>query len=327
MDSNLNQPLVSMLIPSFNHGRYVQSCIDSVISQDYANIELIIIDDGSKDDSVQTIERMEQACRSRFARFEIRSRPNRGLAETINEALDWCHGIYFAVIASDDCLYANKTSTLLGHLEEDERLAGVFSGCDFINADGSVIDQLNLPLTYYEFDDVIARDHAIVAASQLLRLKPLIDVGRYPIGLYIEDWYMWLALTKKGFKLKVVPERLVQNRQHETNISKNATRMFESRIWILDQYKNHPLYGLAAAKISLMAAIDFSCSSKKMSARCLIEAAAHSWQIIFTRSFMGGLVRLIAPCFLVRQLAHIKSRARKRAVRLDDHSGQARNAQ
>ena len=275
------QPLVSMLIPSFNHGQYVRACIESVIAQDYRNIELIIIDDGSTDDSVKTIEDLVPACITRFSRFEFRSRSNRGLANTINEALDWSSGEYFATIASDDWLYANKTSSLLDNFGEDKELAGVFGGCELIDESDSTIGEVRPPLQYYEFDDVIQRKHTIMAPTQLLRLDLVRAVGGYAANLYVEDWYMWLELTKNGFKLKVIPELLTKYRQHDSNISKDVWKMYESRKTILDSYKGHQFHDIAMAKICVMAAIDSSWVSKADSSRFLSEALSYSPKILF----------------------------------------------
>ena len=66
-----NQPLVSVVIPCYNHENFVQDCIQSVIDQTYDNIELIIIDDGSKDNSVDKIKEMIGLCEKRFTNFEI----------------------------------------------------------------------------------------------------------------------------------------------------------------------------------------------------------------------------------------------------------------
>lgn len=306
MTSELNQPLVSMLIPSFNHGHYVQASIESIIAQDYKNIELIIIDDGSTDDSVLKIESMAPMCTTRFTRFEFRSRANKGVTATLNEALEWSRGTYFAGIASDDVLHVNKTSFLLSQLERDENLAGVFGGCEFIDQTGSVVGQLSPLPGYYTFDDIIARKHVIVAPCQLLRLKLVKEVGCYPVGLYVEDWYMWLSLTKSGYKLKVVPDQLVQYRQHDFNVSKNALKMFESRKWVLDCFKVHPLYGPAMAKVHISAAIDFSCVSRKRSAEYLIAAVAYNREIVFTRAFLSGFIRLFLPSIFVKTLARVK---------------------
>lgn len=324
MGSKENQALVSMVIPSFNHERYVKACIESVIAQDYPCMELIVIDDGSTDGSVKEIEGMVPACLARFMRFEFRSRANKGLAATLNEAIEWASGTYFAAVASDDILHRNKTSDLLAYIEHAEDVAGVFSGCEFIDQGGSVVSRLSPLPAYHTFDDVVTRKHVIVAPSQLLRLRLLKEVGGYPIGIYIEDWYMWLALTSHGYKLRVVPDQLVQYRQHESNISKNGSKMFESRKLILEVFKDHPLYDFAMAQVHTMAAIDFSCSSKKRSAKHLGYAFVHSKNIVFTRAFNSGLVRLFLPCLLVKTLGRfkrwIKWKASKR-WQAQDHSG------
>ena len=105
---NNNQPLVSVVIACYNHENFVQDCVQSIIDQTYENIELIIIDDGSKDGSVEKIQEMIPACKQRFVRFEFRYRPNKGLSATLNEALEWCEGTYFSPIASDDILLIKK---------------------------------------------------------------------------------------------------------------------------------------------------------------------------------------------------------------------------
>ncbi|MGA6331370.1 glycosyltransferase family 2 protein, partial [Acinetobacter baumannii] len=102
------QPLVSIVIPCYNHANFVQDCIQSVIAQTYQNIELIIIDDGSKDGSVEKIQEFIGECEKRFVRFEFRNRPNKGLSATLNEALEWCQGEYFSAIASDDMMLNDK---------------------------------------------------------------------------------------------------------------------------------------------------------------------------------------------------------------------------
>ena len=101
-------PLVSVCVPAYNHEKYIAECIQSIIEQDYKNIELIIINDGSKDKTDEVIKSYEQKCQERFVRFEYRNRGNRGLSETLNEMVDWSHGKYFSAIASDDILLFNK---------------------------------------------------------------------------------------------------------------------------------------------------------------------------------------------------------------------------
>ncbi len=121
MDDELKKdeklPLVSVCIPAYNHQKYVLESLQSVIVQDYKNIELIIINDGSKDKTDEVIKSYEQQCRERFVKFEYRNRENRGISTTLNEMVDWSKGKYFTVIASDDVMLPFKISLLVEELE------------------------------------------------------------------------------------------------------------------------------------------------------------------------------------------------------------------
>jgi alpha-1,3-rhamnosyltransferase len=308
MNSAGSEPLVSILVPSFNHARYVRQSIEAVVGQDYRNIELIVIDDGSSDDSVAEIAALADACARRFVRFEFRARDNRGLAATINEAVAWAAGDYFATIASDDILKPNKTSTLVREIAGDAAdVAAVFAGCEIIDADGRVVGVLSPTPRYYGFDDVILHKQTAIAPTQLIRLQALKDAGGYPADIRIEDWYMWLALTARGGRLKVVAEPLVQYRRHEGNSSGHAAKMHAGRIAVLEHFRQHPLYPLAVANVCVSAAIELSCASKRQSLGYLRTALGHSRAIAGTRRFANASARLLAPCFLVRPLARLKA--------------------
>lgn len=112
-------PLVTIVIPCYNHAQFVQETIQSVIDQDYENIELIIIDDGSKDNSVEVIQEMIPACEKRFIRFEFKYRENKGVSSTLNEGLKWARGEYVGFCSSDDTLQPKKTSTQVQYFESN----------------------------------------------------------------------------------------------------------------------------------------------------------------------------------------------------------------
>jgi len=295
MEREKATPLVSMVIPAYNHAAYVRECIGALIDQDYPNIELIIIDDGSEDDTVQRIEEMIPSCRARFVRFEFRARPNRGLTKTMNEAMEWAKGYYFAMIASDDVLRPNKTSVLVGCIEGDDALAGVFSGCELIDDRGSIVGMIQPRAGSYDFDDIMDRKATIVTPSQLLRLDLVRAVGGYAQDLYFEDWYMWLALTKRGFKLKVVPEVLVQYRQHVGSMSRAAAKMYEGRKAMLKYFSGDRGYKRSLSWVCVTAAIDFSRSSRMTSLRLLAEALWHYPLIVVSGKFYSAIARVLSP--------------------------------
>lgn len=301
-------PLVSMVIPSYNHALYIQQCIASVIAQDYKNIELIIIDDGSTDDSVRLICEMEAECHERFTRFEFRARANKGLSATLNEALEWADGTFFSAIASDDSLFPAKTSLLLTGIEDESDVAGVFGGCECIDSNGINIDELKYSQVYFNFEDIIKHRHSIQACTQLLRLKNVRESGGYLAGVYIEDWYMWLKLTEAGYKLKVVPDVVAYYRYHDSNSSSNRLKMFEARKQVLSYFKYHASYANSVAEMCVWAAIDFSCISKKQSIGYLCQAVFASPGILATRYFIKGLLIWLTPCYLIGNASRFKAR-------------------
>lgn len=309
MNAATEQPLVSMVIPSYNHDRYIQACIKSVIEQDYPNIELIIIDDGSTDGSRRKIEELVPACTTRFVRFEFRDRPNKGLAATVDEGLAWARGQYFAAFNSDDILLPAKTSTLLRSIADEPNVAGVFGGCEVIDADGAFIQSLQPRAAYLEFDDLLLRRrHLIVTPSQLLRTEAVRAVGGYPPNLFIEDWYMWLKLTDHGYRLKLVPDVLLRYRRHAGNMSKQAVKMYESRKMILGHFRGHLGIDLALARVSLMAAIDFSSTSKGRAFHYLLGSVREAPSILLTVRFLNALGRVLAPNLVLEALRRVRAR-------------------
>lgn len=98
-------PLVSVLVPLYNHARYVNRCLDSVLEDGYSRVEIIIIDDGSKDDSAALAQKwFEKQDSLPIERFELESRPNKGVTRSLNELITKARGDYLILLASDDYL-------------------------------------------------------------------------------------------------------------------------------------------------------------------------------------------------------------------------------
>lgn len=248
--SGEKQPLVSVVIPCYNHENFVQDCIQSVIDQTYKNIELIIIDDGSKDGSVLKIKEMIAKCKDRFTRFEFRCRPNKGLAATINEALEWCQGEYYSTIASDDMMFKEKTKIQVDFLKnhKDADIIGVFGGYNLIDENNIITAYCKNSERTYCFNDIILHKHDLPAPTQMLVLSKLKEVGGYNSQIIIEDWYMWLKLSKIG-KLHYLSEYLAFYRNHSENISKKVEIMHSGRNQVLEIYSDEKSYNLAKKEI------------------------------------------------------------------------------
>lgn len=241
-------PLVSIIIPCYNHELYVQDCIKSVIEQTYQNIELIIIDDGSKDESVNKIKEMLKKCKKRFIRFEFRHRKNKGLSFTLNEAINWCNGDYLSCIASDDMFVPNKTEIQVNFLQNNRDIVAVFGGVKIIDHNNNVINKIKGTNKVYNFKDIILQTATVLAPTQMIRLNLIKHVGGYDPTIAIEDWYMWLKLAQIG-NIYCMQDYFSLYRYHEDNTSKKVDIMYQARLQVLSNFKQFELYDAAVREV------------------------------------------------------------------------------
>lgn len=246
-----NQPLVSVVIPCYNHENFVQDCIQSVIDQTYQNIELIVIDDGSKDSSVVKIQEMVAKCKTRFTRVEFKNRQNKGLSATLNEALEWCKGEYYSAIASDDMMLPEKIRIQVNYMIENKKCNALFGGYKLIDNFNFVISDQKKEDKIYSFNEILLHKHDLPAPTQLIRMNSLKSIGGYNAEVIIEDWYMWLKLSKIG-EIHYISEYLSLYRSHLNNLSKKTEIMNIGRNQVIDEYKNEPLYNLAKFEVRLI---------------------------------------------------------------------------
>lgn len=284
MEKN-NQPLVSIVIPCYNHENFVQDCIQSVIDQTYENIELIIIDDGSKDHSVERIQKMVQKCKERFVRFEFRSRPNKGLSATLNEAIKWCKGGYFSIIASDDLMIENKTKIQVEYLEDNFNIVAIFGNVNLINDNNEIIKTESYASRFYNFDTILLNKHHINACTQMIRTKAIIDVGGYKAGITIEDLYMWLKLSQYG-ELYVDQQVFSNYRLHEDNSIKKGEFIYKGCLDVIAEYHYHPLFLKAMKKIIWTYTVYLALSDKNKSKKFLKNILLSNLIDIFSKDFI-----------------------------------------
>lgn len=286
------QPLVSVVIPCYNHAEFVQESIQSVIDQDYQNIELIIIDDGSKDNSVEVIQKMLPACEERFVRFEFSYRPNKGLCATLNEALEWCEGEFFSPLASDDIIKSYKISTQVEYLNSNPDVKGVFGDMEVIYKDGTK-ERLCKPAAKYSFEDIFLHKHNLPAPTQMLRLAKVKEISGYRSDLIIEDWSMWLFLTEDGTKLAYIDKVFSSYRRHEGNLSGDLDKMHKGRLQIVNLYKEHELYQQAKSRIMMIQAHEIQIFDKIKSIHFFIKAITLNPKWVFNRSFYTYFAKFI----------------------------------
>ena len=129
-----SRPLVTVVVPSYNHAHFIAVCLDSVYRQTWRRIELVVIDDGSTDDSASRIRQLLLTCP--FPHTFI-ARKNRGAHETINEGIALAAGEYINILNSDDCFHPQRIEKMVAHVAGIDADWG-FAGVEILDEHGNV---------------------------------------------------------------------------------------------------------------------------------------------------------------------------------------------
>jgi GT2 family glycosyltransferase len=230
--------LVSVVIPSFNHARYVTRAIDSVLGQTLGDIELLVVDDGSTDGSAEVIRRHLEATTAPFP-VRLVARENRGICRTLNEALDGATGKYFAALGSDDLWAPHKLASQVDALEAagDGEVA-VFSDCWVIDADGLRQGRMGRQFPFRGGD--IYRDLVMLrffppAPTTVIRRQVIVDLGGFNERTSLtEDVDLWYRLAR-AHRVIYVDEPLASYRIHGGNVSsRDAAAVYRDKMLILE---------------------------------------------------------------------------------------------
>ena len=240
MTGDLNEaarsPLVSVLIPAFNHEGFVERCLDSVLEDPYPAKEIVIIDDGSTDHTAERIAHWVAVHGDEIA-VEFVRRENRGIAATLNELAARSHGEFLRIGASDDYLLPGGLEAQVHYLMSHRHKGAVIGDSIVIDGDGNrlydsgMCDLHGADKRLYDSSDGIRRavigHWAIGGPVTLLRKSVLETVARWTEGLRIDDWDMFLRLAARD-ALGFIDVTVCAYRLHGANFSK--TRHTATRI-------------------------------------------------------------------------------------------------
>lgn len=289
-------PLVSVCIPLYNHSRFVTECIESVAGQDYENIEVILIDDGSKDGSYDIAKKSLFMCEKRFKRVNFIQRENRGVCSTLNEALDWSQGRFFSAIASDDVWFPNKIACQVQYLKKNESAAAVFGGVLIIDEHSKETKRIPGADKKYTFEDIFLTQYNIFAVTGLMRIDDLRKTGGYHKDRKLEDFYMWLKLTESFEKtLDVFRKIVAKYRIHSNNITKSYKSLHVDRVKIIEEFKNHPLYECALDAAFLEASSSAVRYNRLDAILYFLKA-----RFRFHKKYLRGLMKIIIPKYFFK---------------------------
>lgn len=223
-------PLISVVIPVYNGEKTIRETIKSVSNQTFSDFELLIINDGSTDSTVEIVSSIQDP------RINIFSYPNAGLAATRNRGISLASGEYISFIDADDLWTPDKLEAQLKALKENPQAAVAYSWTDHIDESGQVFRD-GPHLTFN--DDVFARlllvDFVGNGSNPLIRTQVFAKVGGFDETLpEVEDWDMWLRLAAR-YHFVAVPSPQILYRMSIKSMSFNVWGMEASSLRVIER--------------------------------------------------------------------------------------------
>lgn len=224
------QPLVSVRVITYNSSKTVVETLDSIYNQTYPNIELIISDDCSKDNTVAICRDWLELHKSRFTQSNIITvKKNTGVSSNIARAEEACHGEWVKGIAGDDILFPHCISTYIDYILSNPNAVYVFSKVECFGGSPERREREEKRLIYDFFswdikrqrDFLIFEWNCLPGVTNFYNLRKTRELGlffdeRIPL---IDDFPRWINIVNKGIKMDFLDEVLVKYRLSETSLS------------------------------------------------------------------------------------------------------------
>ncbi len=208
---------MSVVVPSFNTANYLGETIESVLSQSYPNVELIVVDDGSTDESPEVIRRYGDRIKSVL-------QSNQGVAAARNRGISMSSGEFIAFLDCDDVWHADKLARQMP-LMRDPTVGMVYSGLQYIDGSGQPLGTMLTGKRGHVLRDMAMLENVGVPAcgsSALVRRKCLDEVGLFDTEMsYSADWDLWRRIACR-YKIEIVPEPLVRYRIRRGSMTRDV---------------------------------------------------------------------------------------------------------
>ena len=218
----MHNPKVTIYMPSFNYAAYVCEAIESVINQTYQDWELIVINDGSTDETVEVLKPYEGK-----ERIQVIHQENKGLNVTNNIALRAARGEYVMRLDADDYLHRHAIASLVDCLDRNKEAGLVFPDYYEVDKNGKTIRLVQNALQDPESDQL--RDRPAHGACTMFRISVLMQIGGYSEKYRRQDGYdIWLKIIQQ-FKPMSLDLPLFYYRQHGKSITDNLPKLLGTR--------------------------------------------------------------------------------------------------
>jgi len=217
----MSAPLVSIIIPTYNRADFIEETVASVLCQTLPDFEIIVVDDGSIDDTADRVAAIGDK------RIHYLSHANIGRARSVNRGAAFAHGAYMALLDSDDLYLPDKLAVQVQYLETHRDIGLVAGGFQYIDRNGQVINEVrpwlfdpppSLTVETLVVDCVVGPPHVA-----LFRRDWFTTVGGMDKSVELaDDWDLWIRMALAGCRMAWVEELVCAYRLHDANSIRQA---------------------------------------------------------------------------------------------------------
>lgn len=226
-------PLISVIIPVYNGEKTIRETIESVLKQTFSDFEILVINDGSQDATLDIVTSIDDS------RLKVFSYPNKGLATSRNRGISHASGDFIAFLDADDLWTSDKLEAQLKALQAHPQAAVVYSWTDFIDEFGQALGSgIHKTFNGDVFANLLADNFIVNGSNTLIRKQAIIDVGGFDESLVnMGDWDLWLRLSAH-FHFVAVPSAQVLYRRTHNSMSMDVLRLEQAYLKIMERAFN-----------------------------------------------------------------------------------------
>ncbi len=236
INSTQTIPKISVIIPAYNSEKTIIHTINSVLNQTFTDLELIVINDGSEDSTLDIVNQIQDP------RIKVFSYPNAGGNVSRNRGLNLAVGEFVSFLDADDIWTPDKLESQLKALQEDLTAKVAYSWTDYIDANGEfVVSGKRLNVNGDVYENLLVSNFLENGSNPLIYRKDLITLGGFDESLAAaQDWDMWLRLASK-FNFVCVPSVQILYRISANSVSSNLVRQEKACLQLLERaYQKRP---------------------------------------------------------------------------------------
>lgn len=228
-------PLCSIIIPTYNHGRHIRRSVSSALAQTFKDKEVVIIDDGSTDDTREKVREFE-------GQVIYHRTENGGLGSARNRGISISRGRYLQFLDADDSIAHDKLQKQLAFLLAHPDVDIVYSDCFVVSLAGAKVGNASRPLLRAEeATHELLKANLMPVHASIVKRSAVIDVGLFDeCRTALEDWDLWLRLAIKGFRFHYISGDLASYHREGSRMTTDAALMYRKTKHLLNKHRGSP---------------------------------------------------------------------------------------